>query len=108
VENRATHPLDQHYVYHQLPFLLIALFMANMEKENIDLSFPQGQMSVLELFFPGLSRISPAIQRYTGIDLNAIVPLLCLSGLLVFIYKRGYQDVSSWVQNNLSQSLPEK
>jgi hypothetical protein len=65
-------------------------------------------MSALELFFPGLTRISPAIQRYTGIDLDAVVPLLCLGGLLIFIYKRGYQDVSSWVRNNLSQSRPRE
>jgi chaperone BCS1 len=67
-------------------------------------ALPQAQVSVLELFFPGFSRISPIVARYTGINLDAVVPLLCLCGLLVFLYKRGYQDVSSWVQNYFCQS----
>ncbi|KAF1809588.1 mitochondrial chaperone BCS1 [Eremomyces bilateralis CBS 781.70] len=66
---------------------------------------PQGQVSVLELFFPGLSRISPVIQRYTGINLDAVVPLVCLCGFLVFLYKRGYQDISNWVQKSFSSTV---
>jgi succinate dehydrogenase/fumarate reductase cytochrome b subunit len=64
-------------------------------------------MSVLELFFPGLSRISPIIQRYTGINLDVVVPFLCLYGLVVFVYRRGFQDIWNWVQTYLSKFLFE-
>lgn len=60
---------------------------------------------MLELLFPGFSRLSPFVQRYTGINLDAVVPVLCLCGLLIFLYKHGYQDVSNWVQKHLSKSV---
>jgi hypothetical protein len=60
---------------------------------------------MLEFFFPGFSRVSPVLQRYTGINLDAVVPVLCLCGLLIFLYKHGYQDVSNWVQKHLSESV---
>ena len=43
-------------------------------------SLPQGQASVLELFFPGFTRTSALTQQYTAIDLNVLFHCYAFSG----------------------------
>ena len=50
------------------------------------------QASILDLvLFLGFTRISTAIQEHLTLDLNLYVPLLCMFGLLVFVYKHIYE-----------------
>jgi mitochondrial chaperone BCS1 len=46
--------------------------------------------SFLDLFFPGLSVISPAFQQLAAGRLNGYTGLLCLCGLLVYLGKYIY------------------
>ena len=81
------------------------LHVTNMTRENITSPLQPisgRQTSILEAFFPGFSSVSPIIQQYTGINLDAVVPLLCLYGLLAFVYKRSYEYILDWVETHLS------
>lgn len=62
----------------------------------------QEQTSLLDLFFPGFNRISTVIQQYTGIDLDAIVPLLCIGSLLGFVCKHATRYIRNWVEKYFS------
>jgi hypothetical protein len=46
--------------------------------------FSDAQASILDLLFPGFTRMSAAVQWYPTIDLNIYAPLLCVLGLLMF------------------------
>ena len=99
------HPYPIFHTAHKDPYQPLSL--PTMAEEDVCSPFrpiPQGQASALELLFPGLSRICPVIQQYTGIDLDALIPLLCLCGLLVFVWKHGYRYFCDCVYTYLSQS----
>jgi len=57
-----------------------------------DLSGLNPQTALIDMFFPGFSLFSSAIQRYLRIDLNIYIPMMLLLGLLVF----ASQYVNTW------------
>jgi mitochondrial chaperone BCS1 len=63
------------------------------------------QASMLEFFFPGFTRVSALVQQYTAIDLDVLVPLLCLCGVAVFAWKQGCGQLWDWVIFHFSRFL---
>jgi hypothetical protein len=61
------------------------------------------QASILDLvLFPGFTRISTAIQEHLTVDLNLYVPLRCIFGLLVFLWRRIRESSLEWLETHYS------
>jgi chaperone BCS1 len=61
---------------------------------------PSPQISILDLFFPGLTGILAAAQQLLAGNLNTYARLLCICGILVFLgmyaYKYLWESVAAY------------
>ncbi|KAL2133787.1 hypothetical protein VTI74DRAFT_1684 [Chaetomium olivicolor] len=59
------------------------------------------QTALLDFFFPGFSAFSSAVEKYLHIDLNLYIPLLLLSGGVIFLWRFISEYFSGLVESHL-------
>ena len=68
---------------------------------------PLSPMSIVDIFFPGLTNISAAFQHLQTSNTNGYVRILCICGIIGFLGKYAYNFVQAFVENHFSSLLPE-
>lgn len=65
---------------------------------------PAPQFAILDMFFPGFSTFSSAVEKYFKVDLNLYIPLVIFLGSVTFAW-RYFSEYFWYVQAQLYQRL---
>jgi chaperone BCS1 len=69
------------------------------------LSLSSSPVSVVDIFLPGFTNISAAIQQLQVSDSNGFARMLCICGIIVFLAKYAYTYLKAVVETYFSSWL---
>jgi chaperone BCS1 len=67
---------------------------------------PSYPISIVDIFFPGFTNISAAIQQLQISNSNGYARILCICGALVFLGKYAYKYLKAFVETYFSSWFP--
>jgi hypothetical protein len=63
---------------------------------------PSSPISIVDIFFPGFTNISAAIQQLQASQTNGYAQMLCICGIAVFFGRYAYKHLKAFVETHFS------